>query len=238
MAERLAPGLHLLDLGWAAPLGANAYLVDDGEITLVDAGFPLNATRVREEIRAAGVAVADVDRVLLTHYDLDHVGGLSRLVPDLEAPVYLGDLDLRLLRGEWDPPALHHKGLFHRGLRRLHRLPDSLELHPVHDGDEVGGFRAFHTPGHNPGHTVYVHAGLGAAMLGDLVWAEDGGLTTPVLLDSYDLATIRNSVRRFAAEAPPFEMACVAHGRPLLADGDDALRALADRLPADAPAEY
>jgi glyoxylase-like metal-dependent hydrolase (beta-lactamase superfamily II) len=230
MAERIAPGVTRLDLGFRAPLGATAYLVDDGDLTLIDAGMPINATCVRTEIDEAGYAVDGIDRVLITHYDLDHLGGLARLTPELDAPVYMGRRDLELARGEHDPPLFHHKGLFHRAVRAVYGLPGGLSYRPVEDGDRIGAFSAFHTPGHNPGHTVYVHEELRAAFLGDLVWSEDGALTTPIRFDSYDVGEIRESVRRFAAESPPFEVACVAHGGPLLEGGYEALQKLADGL--------
>jgi glyoxylase-like metal-dependent hydrolase (beta-lactamase superfamily II) len=44
-------------------------------VTLVDAGWPGDEATVRAGLDAAGVAPADVDRVLLTHYDADHVHG-------------------------------------------------------------------------------------------------------------------------------------------------------------------
>ncbi len=229
MAERLAPGVHWLALGWRPPLGTNAYVVDDGEVTLVDTGFPLNARRLRAELAEVGVAAADIDRVLLTHYDLDHVGGLSRLVPDLRAPAYLGEPDLSLARGDWDPPWLNHKGLFHRGLRRLYRVPAAVDLRRAVDGDAIGGFTVHHTPGHNPGHTAYVHEALGVALLGDLAWSKPRGLVTPIWLDSYDMAELRASVRAFAEGAPPFEVACVGHGEPLRSGGREAVRELAAR---------
>ncbi|MDY6817711.1 MAG: MBL fold metallo-hydrolase [Halobacteriales archaeon] len=230
MAERLAPGIWLLDLGWPAPLGTNAYLVadGDGELTMVDAGMPINATSVRSEIQDTGFAVDEIDRVLITHYDLDHVGGLARLVPALDAPVYIGETDRQLYDGGYDPPWLHHKGLFHRGLRALHRLPADLEIRGVADGDRIGDFLAFHTPGHNPGHTVYINEAQSVGLLGDLVWEEDGEFTTPIWFDSYDLSTIRRSIRRLVAESPPFEVACVGHGTPLRANGLTALKALAN----------
>ena len=101
VAERVTEGVHLLEVGWPEPVGANAYLVDDGEVTLVDAGLPVPWRSLSGEIRAAGYDPEDVDRVLLTHYDVDHVGGLARLAVD--APVYLGAADARLVRGEWSP---------------------------------------------------------------------------------------------------------------------------------------
>lgn len=228
MADRITPGVTRLDLGFRAPLGSTAYLVDDGDLTLVDAGMPINATCLRTEIDEAGYAIGGIDRVLITHYDLDHLGGLSRLTPDLDAPVYLGRRDLDLARRGYDPPLFHHKGLFHRAVRAVYGLPGGLSYRPVEDGDRIGSFSAFHTPGHNPGHMVYVHEELGAAFLGDLVWGDDGGLTIPIRFDSYDMDEIRESVRRFAAETPPFEVACVAHGGPLLEGGYGALQTLAD----------
>jgi glyoxylase-like metal-dependent hydrolase (beta-lactamase superfamily II) len=230
MAERIAPGITRLDLGFRAPLGATAYLAEDGDLTLVDAGMPINRRRIRAEIDDAGRAIGEIDRVLITHYDLDHLGGLARLTPDLDAPVYLGRRDLDLLQGGYDPPLFHHKGLFHRAVRAVYSPPTSLSYRAVVNGERIGGFEAFHTPGHNPGHTVYVHEGLDAAFLGDLVWGENGGLTIPVWFDSYDVAEIRESVRWFAAESPPFELACVGHGDPVREGGDAALRALADRV--------
>jgi glyoxylase-like metal-dependent hydrolase (beta-lactamase superfamily II) len=233
MADRIAPGITRLDLGFHAPLGSTAYLLDDGDLTLIDAGLPVNGTRIGTEIRDAGYSPGEIDRVLITHYDLDHLGGLARLVPELDAPVYMGRRDLDLLGGGYDPPVFHHKGLFHRAVRAVYSPPASLSYHPVVDGDRIGGFEAFHTPGHNPGHTVYVHEELDAAFLGDLVWSENGELTIPIRLDSYDMDEIRESVRRFAAASPPFEVACVAHGGPILEDGHAALQALVERIGAE-----
>ena len=225
MVRRVAAGVYLLEVSWPEPLGSNVYLVDDGELTLVDAGMPLPRRRVSSEIRRAGYAVDDLDRVLLSHYDVDHVGALRRLEADV--PVYLGARDVDLVRREWSPPWTHHKGAFHRLTRRLVPLTD-VDLRPVTDGDEIGGFRAVHTPGHNPGHTVYVHGGREAALLGDLVWEHDGEFTTPRWFDSYDTDRIAASVRRVAQER--FEHACVAHGDPLTPDADTALRELAAAL--------
>lgn len=233
MADRIAPGITRLDLGFRAPLGSTAYLVDDGDLTLVDAGMPINATRIGTAIADVGYAIGEIDRVLITHYDLDHIGGLARLVPDLDVPVYMGRRDLDLLSGSHDPPLFHHKGLFHRAVRAVYSPPASLSYHPVVNGDRIGGFEAFHTPGHNPGHTVYVHAELSAAFLGDLVWGEDGGLTIPLRFDSYDMDEIRESIRRFVAESPPFEVACVAHGDPVLEGGYEVLQTLAEGIDAE-----
>jgi len=236
--RRLRPDLWLLELGFPVPLDARAYILDeridretgeqngDGEVVLVDTGIRYNrpGRSLLGEMEAAGYAPADVDRVLLTHYDLDHTGGLDRVAFD--CPAYMGERDVALMRGEWDPPVAHHKGLFHRGARRLFPVPEHVDLRPVADGERVGRFTAYHTPGHNPGHTVYIHDS-GAAFLGDLVWGGEEGLTTPFWADSYDMRQLAESVRSLAERVDRFDMALMAHGEPYLEAGHERLRELA-----------
>ncbi len=230
MARLVAPGVYLLEVGWPEPIGSNAYLVDeataDGEhVALVDCGLPVPRRPVSGELREAGYDLSDVDGVLLTHYDIDHVGGLARL--DLDVPVFIGAADFSLVRRSWSPPWNHHKGAFHRVARRVYDL-DGVDLRAIDDGERIGGFRAIHTPGHNPGHTVYVHDGLDVGLLGDLVWESDGEFVAPPWLDSYDTDRIAESIHRVANER--FEHACVGHGEPVTPGGDELLRRLAETL--------
>ena len=126
MARQLAPGVWLLEL--AVPVvGANAFLVDDGEVTLVDAGLPRFG--VRRELRDAGYDASDIDRVLVTHYDIDHIGGLRDL-PFRDPPVFVGERGADLLAGTYDPPLFHHKGAFHRLARQVVSITDPLRRAP------------------------------------------------------------------------------------------------------------
>ena len=227
MSLQVTDSVTLLEVAWPEPIGANAYLVDDGDLTLVDAGLPLPRRSLEGEIRDAGYRLSELDRVLLTHYDIDHVGGLARL--DLDVPVYLGPQDLQLLRRSWSPPWNHHKGAFHRLVRRLYSL-SGFDLRPAFDGEHIGSFRAFHTPGHNPGHTVFLHTASETAMLGDLVWNTDRGFVSPPWLDSYDTAQMAESIERIAEES--FDAACMGHGPPVPSGGRDRLAALVSKLEA------
>jgi glyoxylase-like metal-dependent hydrolase (beta-lactamase superfamily II) len=227
MARRVAADVYLLETAWPEPIGSNAYLLDDGDVTLVDAGLPIPRRPLAAELRDAGYRPAALDRVLLTHYDIDHVGGLSGLGDALDVPIYIGAADARLVRRSWSPPWRHHKGLFHRLVRRWYSL-SSADLYPVEDGDRIGRFRALHTPGHNPGHTVFLHEALETALLGDLVWESGGQFRSPPWLDSYDTGRMTDSILRVARES--FEHACVGHGDPISPGGDEALRQLAAEL--------
>lgn len=221
MATELVDGVWRIDC-----VGVNAYLLDRGELVLVDAGTPLDAGTIREGVADAGHALADVDRVLVTHFDLDHVGALWRLDDELSAPVHAGTPDGQFLTRQATPP-LSRKGLMHRAFRLFAR-PPALDVRPVADGDELAGLTAAHTPGHTPGHTVYADGEV--AFLGDLVMERGERLTVPPWPLNYDTAEVGASIQEFAARTPDFGVAAMGHGDPLPETGAAALRALADRL--------
>ncbi|WP_336343766.1 MBL fold metallo-hydrolase [Halalkalicoccus ordinarius] len=203
---------------------ANVYLVDDGELTLVDGGVPKDAKRIRDGIRALGFAVAEVDRVLLTHYDYDHVGALASL--GLSAPVYAGEPDATYLVGAAEPPLVNRKGLLQRALGRSLDHPD-LYAYPVADGDRIGGFVAHHTPGHTAGHMAYFHEDSGVAFLGDCVRSKGGTLHPMPSVLCADAEENARSIRKLEERLPTFDVAAPGHGDPITADVSGVLTRLA-----------
>ncbi|QUO46504.1 MBL fold metallo-hydrolase [Halorubrum ruber] len=224
MATEIADGVWRIECR-----GVNAYLVFDDVPTLVDAGTPWDEETIRRGLDEAGVEVSSIGRVLLTHYDLDHIGTLAALAPDLDAPVRAYRFDAQLLRGARSPPLGNHKGLIQRLGGLLTDLPD-LDVVDVRDGEAIGSFTAYHTPGHTPGHVAYVSEELGIGLLGDLVSESDSDLSPSGWLISYDTDAVAASVRDLAERASPFEVACVGHGDPLASGGSEALVALAARI--------
>ncbi|MFB6297133.1 MAG: MBL fold metallo-hydrolase [Salinirussus sp.] len=233
MVTVLEAGVWWLDLP-----GTNAYLVDDGgTLTLVDTGLPWTARTVERAVervsggRGAGPAAA-IDRVLLTHTDFDHVGGLSRIA-GLDAPVVVGEADAPSLRGDERPPWNRPKGLLQRATEWW-RSPPDLPIRTVADGDEIGSFTAYHTPGHTPGHTAFVSESLSVGAVGDLVYTTDGRLELPPRYLAYDHGAARRSLRGFAERTADFELTCHGHGTPVASGGAGAIRAAAARTGDDA----
>ncbi len=219
MVTRLGEHVHWIDLP-----GVNAYLVADGdEVTLVDAGMPWHRNRLAAAIVSVADDVGAVDRVLVTHLDIDHVGGLNRL-QGLDATVYASPVTAAFLTKERRPPLTSHRGLMQRALD-VGRRPLRLPVERVENGDEIGTFRVFHTPGHTPGHTAFVSEAHSVAFLGDLVREQDGGFRPSGRLLSYDRRAVRESLTALASRAPPFEMACPGHGTPFRSGGHDRLAA-------------
>lgn len=227
MVTELGAGVWRIDLG-----SVNAYLADDdGVLTLVDAGLPWHVDRIRRAIAETGHTLADVERVLVTHFDPDHVGALSRL--GVDAPVRVGAADVGLLTGEAKPPMGNHKGLFHRLVGRLGGRPDG-EVVPVSDGDRIGSFTAYHVPGHTPGHVAYVSEDLNVAFVGDLVRETGGELEASPWLLSYDPEDVRRSIHEFADREPAVEILAMGHGVPFVREGAVRLAELGERLEAPA----
>lgn len=213
---------------WHLDLGlVNAYLVDDGTVTLVDTGTPGAVDRLRREIADAGYESDAIDRILVTHYDYDHVGGIAELEPAV--PVYAMEPDASFLDGSAQPSVLGKKGLFQRLAGLLQRVPETA-IDRIEDRDDIGEFTAYHAPGHTPGHTVYHHTDLQVAMVGDLVMGDDGALDTPPwpLADNNSLNI--ESIDRLVDQDLSFQIACMGHGEPVTSGGDNALERLASGL--------
>ncbi|MFB6126535.1 MAG: MBL fold metallo-hydrolase [Halolamina sp.] len=70
--------------GWSRPVPShstqwNVHLVDDGEVALVDAVTPGSIDDLRAELADTSSDAENVDRVLVTRFELDHVGGSASL---------------------------------------------------------------------------------------------------------------------------------------------------------------
>lgn len=217
------------DVWWYDLRGVNAYLVDDGgALTLVDTGNPWDGRNLILGLSDIDYSLQDVERVFLTHYDFDHVGGLARL-HGLDATVYVGEADAPLVTGEGKPPLSNHKGALQRAMS-LFLTESRLPVEPVADGDEIGSFTVHHTPGHTPGHVAYVSEARSAAFVGDLVRERRGELAASPWIMSYDTGAVRESIRKLAADAGPFEIAGMGHGIPFRQRGDERLERLAASL--------
>ncbi|WP_255149017.1 MBL fold metallo-hydrolase [Halorarius halobius] len=225
MVTELREGVWRIDCGMV-----NAYLADDdGVLTLVDAGTPRDAGTIRRAVEDAGFILGDIERVLLTHYDLDHVGALGKLGTD--ATVYMGAGDVGFYVGDEKPPLAYHKGAFQRLAGLLVTRP-GVSVESVSDGDEIGSFTAYHTPGHTPGHTAYVSEELSVAFVGDLVRESGGRLEPSPWHLSYDTERVRESIHYLADAEPAVEVLGMGHGTPFVTDGAVRLAELGEAIEA------
>lgn len=224
MATRLREGIR-----WIDATGVNAYLLEhEDTVTLIDTGTPFDTGRIRMAIEKAGYSLAELDRILITHYDIDHVGSAGKLPTD--TPVYVGRDDVGYLTGDERSPWGSIKGLTQRLAAPFVPDIETDRIITIDDGETVGGFRAFHTPGHTPGHTAYLHRELGVVFLGDLVIERGGSLRPSPWFLCDDTAELQASIRALDDQASEFEAAAMGHGVPFSSGGDELLSELAEAI--------
>ena len=149
------------------PFQENSYLVTDegsGRGVLIDPGD--EPARIIRMVRAADV---EIEAVWLTHAHLDHLGAVAAVTREWKVPVFLHQSDLVLYRRAASQAAFY-------GLE-LEQPADPDRW--LEDGNAVtvgaSRFTVRHTPGHSPGHVVFVSD---TVMLGgDLLFAGSIGRT-------------------------------------------------------------
>ena len=168
----------------------NIYLVKEDPVTLIDAGPKTDeaSEALRYHLRANGIALSDVRRVVLTHAHEDHCG-LARKIRDeaANAEVFVhkwetGHLFGRLARDS------HRRIMKMAGVpdgvfsemrdtyERISLLTDSLadtEYTELVDGSDLefesGFLKVLHTPGHTPGSCSFVQESDRTLICGDCV---------------------------------------------------------------------
>lgn len=133
--------------------GANCYLVlNDSKIMVIDTGLPGNGKKIINYIKGLGRHPEDVNYIILTHADIDHVGSAADLKKMTAAKVVIHSEDAAILSGKKGFKTL-------RGFRGtlVKLLIPLMRFHPVEpdiilkENIEINGFRVIHTPGHTKG---------------------------------------------------------------------------------------
>ena len=210
----LASGLSYLDLHFYGVKGVIASVIvhGPGGVAIIDPGPSSTLPALRAGLEQAGIALADVRTILLTHIHLDHAGATGTLVrenpairvhvhekgaPHLVDPSKLiasatrlwGD-EMDSLWGEMRPVAAEHLSIL-RGGERI----------------AAGGrdLAVAYTPGHASHHVSYFSGDTGIAFVGDTagVRLQAGRfIMPPTPPPDIDLEAWRDSLARIVAWRP------------------------------------
>ena len=184
--------------------GENGYLAiceDSGACVALDPGG--EAPRMAREIDSERL---ELRAVLLTHAHLDHiegVGDIRAVAPDV--PIWLHPDDLGLYRSVARQAAMF-------GLQ-VESQPEPTDELAAGQRYEFGAcaLDVRFTPGHAPGHVIFVSPGDGMAFVGDVVFQGSIGRTD---LPGGDLYTLMRSIREEVLTLPDETVLLTGHGPP------------------------
>jgi hydroxyacylglutathione hydrolase len=183
-----------------SPFGMNCYVVRRSgatEAVVVDPGWPGENTRIEEALGRATCAA-----ILITHADIDHIGGVAELQQATGAPVHMAEVDSE--RAQRINELYPESGVTFEAF-----TPDVLL-----EGDErleLAGieFETLRVPGHLKGHLAFYSDG--AIFSGDVLFAGSVGRTDR---PDGDWDTLLDSIRLLLDRYPPETVVYSGHGPP------------------------
>jgi len=198
---------------------ANTYVLVDGDgLTIIDAGLPRSEKKILKYIADLGKSAGDVKRIILTHSDLDHVGGLAALQKATGARTYASQIEADAIATGKPSRQIRSSGF------SLPRFLFSL-LSPFFKAkpfqvDEIltegqslpflGGLRVIETPGHTPGHISLFAPKVGVLFCGDSMVTDESGIHGSRPTVTWDEARAKESARKQAELGA--SIVCSGHG--------------------------
>jgi Zn-dependent hydrolases, including glyoxylases len=185
---------------------------DDDTVILVDAGMTGTLPVIKKAMEDADVPFERLDKIIVTHQDIDHIGGIKDILDELpEVKVLAHGEDEPYIKGE--KKLVRVNANFMERINHLSEEEQKKVLYifentsaPVDitlaDGEELadcGGIVVIHTPGHTPGHICLYHKPTKTLIVGDAMNISEGQLvgTNNLILTEEDAKTAADSLKKF-----------------------------------------
>ena len=165
---------------------------DEDNVILVDAGIPGYLLQLKNAMIEAGVSFDKLNKIIITHQDIDHIGGIKGILSEKPEVIVLAHEDDKpYIQGEKKIVRLNPQFM-----ERINALPDAEKLkildmfenssvkvnQTISDGEVLpycGGITVIHTPGHTPGHVCLYHQMSKTLIVGDTMNIIDDQLVGP-----------------------------------------------------------
>jgi len=184
---------------------SHSYLILGREPMLVDTCLPGKGPKILAELAVLGVKAQEIKHILLTHYDIDHIGSAAFLQRATGAVVWAPAQDIPYILGEKSRPGIKkYLGFFMRA-----QLPRNIQPYPP--SNRLGELEVIATPGHTPGHVSFLYQDVFFA--GDMVATSRGQINPPPAVMTWNMPLALQSIEKVKSLA--FRWVCPAHGMPL-----------------------
>ena len=210
----ISKGLQVLELSFMGRKINPTLIWDNETVVLIDTGFPEQLQEIRSAMDDVGIPFSKLSKVIITHQDYDHIGGLSDIIkasdqkieviahkeekPFIEGASPLLKMTPERLAGMFGAlPAEKRKEAEERFLEVLKSKVDKT----VDDGEVLpycGGITVIFTPGHTPGHICLYLDRNKTLVTGDALNVVNGQLVGPNMEFTPDMDTAKKSLEKLA----------------------------------------
>ena len=183
------------------PRDCAAYLLDLGELVLIDSGAGIHLDRLVRNIERAGFDPGKVSTIILTHCHFDHMGGGFRFREQFDSRLVMHALDAELVEaGDQRLTAAFCFNVY------LEPFFVDLKVYGEEEQLEIGGNKLtlLHTPGHTPG-SISVHLNIDGKKV---LFAQDIGAPLLKEFDCNPYAWVESVEKLYALNA---DMLCDGH---------------------------
>ncbi len=189
---QVSKGVEVLELEFNGNMIYPTLLWDQDMAVLIDTGFPGQMEDLLVAIDKIGVALDNLQVVILTHQDIDHIGNLPDIlqINGSNMKVYAHKLDKPYIQG--DLPLLKDGHIANPPKGRVDET--------LHDGQELpycGGICVIHTPGHTSGHISLYLRKSKTLVAGDSMYSVNGVLQGVHLPTTLNVEVARQSLKKY-----------------------------------------
>ncbi|MED3993559.1 MBL fold metallo-hydrolase [Peribacillus frigoritolerans] len=163
-------------------------IISKNELTLVDTGYPNFLPFIENEISKNGYDMKNLKNIIITHYDIDHIGSLydfkakyphiNMIASEVESKYISGEMKSeRLVQAEemLENMPIQEIEFGKWFIQQLKNLKHVSIDEKVHDGDWIldNECRVIATPGHTSGHISLYFPRLKSVIAGDAAVIEN-----------------------------------------------------------------